>query len=334
MDLFLKSPPLKNRLFYYISLFLQTDARAAKLNLKGLSKEEIPSLKHTLKEGWYYIFAFIVLVYLLIFLRHEAEAPFYATILLLVTAMFRRETRFNLKSFLQFIAGTGKMMVEVTAVLAAVGLIIGPFALTGLAHAFSRELVLLAGGSVPLLLVLGAVASFILGMGMTISACYVFLSIVIAPALIQSGVNMFAVHLFIMYWGMISFITPPVCVAAYTAATLAGSRPMATGWQAMRLGTVIYIVPFLFVYSPALVAQAPILEIIVAFLTAAAGVTLIAAAVEGYLIGLGRIAIHLRVLSLASGVLLALSGWQTDITGVAIGVLIIGVSLLVKKMLK
>src|SRR3546814_8093149 len=108
---------------------------------------------------------------------------------------------------------------------------------------------------------MGAATSFILGMGMTVTAAYVFLAIVLAPSLITAGLDPMAVHMFILYWGMLSFITPPVALGAFAAATLAGARPMETGLQAMRLGSVIYFIPFMFVPNPALIMQGPLWEI-------------------------------------------------------------------------
>jgi len=319
---------------YYLSLFMQIDARAVKLGLKGIPKSEVPSLKQTMKGGWFYVFAFAALIYFLIYLKVAAWAPWPAIGLLLAMAMFKKETRFTLRSFFEFIAGTGKLMGEITTIMAGVGLIMGGLAITGVAGAFSRELVLFAHGNMMLLLALGALTSFILGMGMTLSAVYVFLAMVMVPALIQMGLNVFAVHLFVMYWAMISAVTPPVAVAAYAGATIAGSPPMKTGFTAMRLATVIYILPFLFVLDPSLVGQAPIIEILHSFSTCAIGIILIATALEGYLVGLGRLSIPLRVLALASGILLALPGWRFDCIGlVAAGVLVL-LGLLQRKALR
>jgi TRAP-type uncharacterized transport system fused permease subunit len=229
-------------------------------------------------------------------------APFYATALLLAAAMLRKETRFNLKRFFEFVAGAGKMMVELTTVLTAIGFVVGALTVTGIAFAFSRELVYYAHGSVPLILIFGAFTSFVMGMGMIMTATYIILAIVVAPALVQMGLNVFAVHLFIMYWGLVSFITPPVAVAAYTAATLAGTDGLSTGVQAMKLGFVKYVIPFFFVYNPALVFQGTLPEVLFAFSTCFLGVVLISCALEGYALGFGKIGVFGRIMTTAAGV--------------------------------
>jgi TRAP-type uncharacterized transport system fused permease subunit len=264
------------------------------------------------------------LVYLLLYLKVEAWAPFYASGLLILLAMIKPETRLSWKSLIQLIVGTGKFLSELVAILGAIGLVIGALSVTGVAHSFSRELVSFAGGNVLLLLLIGALTSFILGMGMTAAACYIFLAIVLAPALTASGLNPLAVHLFVMYWGLVSFITPPVALGAITAASIAQADPIRTGFQAMRLGAVIYFVPFFFVFNPALILQAPLSEIIFPLLTATAGVFLISGALEGYLQGLGSLHFFSRGWFLAAGILLAVPEWRTDLIGLGMAGVLIG----------
>ncbi len=305
-------------ILFYICLFWQADAYAAVHGLKGLPKAECPSFKQTMKEGWFYIVAIIILIYMVVWMWREAQAPWIATIALLAMSMIRKETRITPKKFADFIEGTGKFMGELTAILAACGLIIGAMAVTGVAHSFASEIVSFAGGNVPLLLALGAFASLILGMGMTITACYIFLAIVMAPALIQIGFDRLAVHLFVMYWGMISFITPPVALGAFAGGSVAGSPPMKTGFQAMRLGVAIYFLPFFFVLNPALILHGPALEVLLTFFTCAIGVGLLACSMEGYMIGLGRLARWIRPFIFASGILLGFPEWRTDVLGLVI----------------
>ncbi|MFC1907690.1 TRAP transporter permease, partial [Chloroflexota bacterium] len=223
---------------YYFGLFMQIDAYAGRVGLKGLPREELPSVFQTLKQGWFYIFTLVLLIWLLLYLRQEAVAPFYATALLLLLANVQKDTRLNARRLQEFTVQVGRLLAELTGMLAAIGLIIGSLSVTGMAVTFSGDLVRIAGDNVPGLLVMGALTSLILGVGMTVTACYIFLAIVLAPALVTAGLNPLAVHLFLMYWGMISFITPPVSVGAYAAASVAQSKPMRTGFEAMRLGAV------------------------------------------------------------------------------------------------
>src|SRR5699024_1350970 len=134
---------------------------------------------------------------------------------------------------------------------------------------------------------LGAVTCFILGMGMTVSAVYVFLAIVMAPSLVELGINPIAAHLFVIYWATVSYITPPVALASYSAAGIAGSDPLRTSLTSMKLGSVKYFIPFFFVYNPALIAQGDFKEVFLTLLFAVLGVFFLASGLEGYMSGLG-----------------------------------------------
>src|SRR5690554_2727010 len=162
---------------------------------------------------------------------------------------------------------------------------------------------------------MGALTSFVLGIGMTVTAAYIFLAVALAPALINGGgMDPLAVHLFILYWGMLSFITPPVALGAFAAATVAGARPMETGLQAMRLGSVIYFIPFLFVLNPALIFQGSWNEILLVIAQALIGVILIAGALQGWVLGIGNLAASrllqwpIRAALIVGGMLLAIPG--------------------------
>ena len=249
----------------------------------------------------------------------EAQAAWITTLALLIMTMFRKSTRMTPRKLLDLFEGIGKFMSEIVSILAACGLIIGSMGFTGVAHSFSHEIVSFAGGNVFLLLVLGAFASFILGMGMTITACYIFLAIVMAPALVDLGFYPLAVHLFVMYWGMASFITPPVALGSFAGATVAGSSPLETGIVSMRLGIATYIVPFFFVLNPALILHGPVWEILYTIITCTIGLWIIASSLEGYLCGIGELPLWSRPLLFLSGLLLGYPvGWMTDIAGFAI----------------
>ncbi len=209
----------------------------------------MPSLRDAGREGWPYLLVFGLLIFLMVAWRMDTLAPFYATALLLVINQLLRRHRFTLKTAGDLIVGVGRALAELTAVLLGVGLIVGAFSATGLAGTLVNELIFLAGNSTLALLLMGALTAFVFGMGMTVTACYIFLAVVLAPALEQAGLNQLAVHLFILYWGMVSYITPPVALGAFAAATMAGAGPMRTGLEAMRLGGVIYVAPFFFVLN-------------------------------------------------------------------------------------
>jgi TRAP transporter 4TM/12TM fusion protein len=307
-------------LLYFFGLFVQIDGFAAKSGLAGLPKSELPSLKETLKSGWIYVSAIAVLIYLLFYLRQEAQAPYYASAMLLVAACCRKETRPNLTTLYIIIMRSGRLVAEMLAVMAGIGLIIGGLSMTGVAVSFSSELVNAVGDKALLLLIVGAVASFILGMGMTISACYIFLAIVLVPALIPAGFDVMAVHFFVMYCGLWSFITPPVALGSYVAAGIAGANSWHTGVASMKLGFVKYFIPFFFVYEPALLLHGKdVLLILQSVATAFLGVFLLGSSIEGYIIGLKRLGIIPRALFFCSGLVLFLPGGLTDIAGILVG---------------
>ncbi|HUF86799.1 MAG TPA: TRAP transporter fused permease subunit [Thermohalobaculum sp.] len=321
-------------ILFYFCLFAQVDAYAARRGLKGLPSAEVPSLIGAIREGWVYLFVFALLIFLMVALRQETRAPFYATALLLVINQVMKSHRFTLIGFEAMIVGVGQALAELTAVLLGVGLIVGAFSATGLAGTLVNELIFLAGDSIIMLLIMGAITAFVFGMGMTVTAVYIFLAIVLAPALEQTGLNQIAVHMFILYWGTVSYITPPVALGAFAAATLANASPMRTGWEAMRLGGVIYLVPFFFVINPALVGQAPAFEVFGSTVAALVGIWFIAASLQGYVSFFGGFpggvaGYALRVLLGVGGFILALPGgglmgvshWTLAALGMALALL-------------
>jgi len=322
-------------LLFYFGLAIQIDAYAARQRLKGLAAHEIVPLATAMREGWPYILVFALLIWLMIGEKGEALAPFYATAVLLVINQLL-PTRMSLAAFGAFIVATGRGLAELVAILTGVGLIIGAFTMTGLAGTLANDLVFMAGSQTFVLLVMGALTSFIFGMGMTVTACYIFLAIILAPALVKQGLDPLAVHMFILYWGMVSFITPPVALAAFAAAPIARTSQWTIGWQAMRLGSVLYFVPFLFVYNPELLLKGSWDQIALTTLTSFIGVFFVASGLQGYAIGAGMAKGAIgwigRGLLLAGGICCALAGIpQLGVShlaatgiGIAIGALAMG----------
>ena len=295
---------------YYFGLFVQIDAYSARRGLTGLSRADLPKLGGVMRDGWPYLLVFALLIFLMTAYRWETTAPFYSVALLLLFNQVSRRDRFTAGGLVDMIVSVGRTLAEIVSILLGIGMIVGAFQATGLTGPLANELVHAAGSSTAMLLLMGALTSFIFGMGMTVTACYIFLAVVLAPALVQAGLNELAVHLFILYWGMVSFITPPVALGAFSAATLAGANPMAAAWQATRLGVVIYVIPFFFVLNPALIGQGPAAEVIPAIISAFFGVWLIAAGMQGYLafvgtLGSGAVAIAMRVVLALAGLLVA-----------------------------
>lgn len=331
---------------YFFGLFVQIDAMSGKEKLKGLPASELPKIGKTFKEGWYYVFAFAILIYMLLYLRREALAPYYATpILIMLNQLFSKKHRWGWAEVGKFLESLGFLFANLVAILAAVGLIIGALSMTGVAATLVNDLLRVADGNSIMLLLMGALTGLILGVGMTSTAAYIFLAILLAPALIQVGLNQMAVHMFIFYWGMLSFITPPVALGAFAAASVAKTPPMRTGVEAMRLGSVIYFIPFFFVFEPALVLQGTWQQTVISTGLAAAGIALFAYAIQGYMPFIGPLfakrwyGLGLRIVLLIAAIMVALpanvvpgfSDLQLLLLALAISIPILGLAKLMNR---
>ena len=215
-------------------------------------------------------------------------------LLLVVLNELGGDKRWGLARYIKFLEANGRTFVELVGILAGCGLLIGAFSLTGVISSLANDLLALAGGNVLLLLVMCAITSLVLGLGLTTTACYIFLAILVGPALEKLGLNKMAVHMFIFYWGMLSSITPPVAIASFAAAGIAGAPAMKTGWESMWVGSIIYFIPFFFVMNPALVLQPaapgeaiPYFEALYLTATTLIGTVFICGGIQGYQAGVG-----------------------------------------------
>ncbi|MGE5146176.1 MAG: TRAP transporter permease [Candidatus Eiseniibacteriota bacterium] len=272
---------------YYIALFIQADLEAAKLGIKRVEPSDIPRLRDVLKKGWIFVIPFAVLVYELFWENQEAEvAALYASAAVLLLGLFvgYGGERIKPRQLLDTIIQTGQGSIEIMMIACAAGFVMGILQTTGLGFALTLLLVKLGGTNLVVLLIIAAMMCIVLGMGMPTIGVYVLLAVLIAPSLVEIGFTPLASHMFILYFGMMSMVTPPVAIAAYFAAGLAGSEPLRTGFTATRFGWTAYIVPFLFIFSPSLLLQDPsIVGTAMAVITAIAGVWLISAGMIGYL---------------------------------------------------
>jgi TRAP-type uncharacterized transport system fused permease subunit len=200
-----------------------------------------------------------------------------------IVGALKKETRPNFKAIFASVEETGRILLDIVVVTALAGLVIGAFQLSGLTFRFALLLVNLAGGSTVLLLALTAIVSIILGMSLPTTVVYIMLAVLVGPALVQVGIPALAAHLFFFYFGMLSLITPPDCIATYAAASIARADFWKAGWTGMRLGIVAYVVPFVFVFHPALLFKGSPDEIIVAVVTSVIGVILLGVGTTGYL---------------------------------------------------
>jgi TRAP transporter 4TM/12TM fusion protein len=272
-------------ILFYIALFIQVDLEAARSNIKPMDPAQIPKLRDVLKGGWHFPIPFAVLVYLLFWGGEEADgAGLWTTAVALVLAIVFpfQGKRIGIRDIVEMLRDTGIAVVDLFMIGAASGIMIGALNYSGAGFTLSLVLIHMAAGSLFLLLVLSAIANIILGAGLPTVGCYILLATLVAPTLVQMGIDPMAAHMFILYYGCLSLISPPVAVAAFVAANLANADPNKTGWMAMAFGWTIFVIPFLFVYSGTLLLKGDPLFIVIDFVTAVAGVWLISAAVMGY----------------------------------------------------
>lgn len=317
-------------LLYYAALFIQADLESAKLGMSGLPASEIPAARSALT-GWPFVASFAVLITALFRYNWQPEraalaAAAAAAVLTFVTGYQGR--RPHLRELAGSVAESGRGIVEIILIGAGAGIVIGVLNVTGLSFNLTFLLVQVGASSAALLLVLSAVVCIILGMGLPTLGVYVLLAALVAPALIALGVNPMAAHLFILYFGMMSMITPPVAVAAFAGAAIAKADPMRTGFAAMRFGWSAFIIPFLFVASPTLILIGSPVDVAQAVVTALIGVWMVSIGMAGYFVRL--LGWPSRFLFVLSGILALIpadaftGGGITDIVGVGMGIALVG----------
>jgi TRAP transporter 4TM/12TM fusion protein len=317
-------------LLYYAALFIQADLEAARLGITRVPKEEIPPARVVLP-GLHFVVPFVVLIVgLFSFNVQPEEAVMWsaATLIVLSLVFGYRGERPGLFQMIDAIRTTGFAVIEIILITAGAGFVIGVLSVSGLGFNLTLALVQIGAGSLIVLMLLAALVCIVLGMGLPTAGVYVLLAALVAPAMVEVGVVPIAAHMYVMYFGMMSMITPPVAIAAFAAAGLARADPMRTGWEACRFGWSAYVVPFLFVLSPTLLLIGPADAVALAVVTAVLGIWLVSIAMIGYFMRpMGPV---LRMAFGASGLLALIPAgafpgavW-TDIVGAAAGALLIG----------
>ncbi len=271
-------------LLYYFAIFVQVDLVAARERIKFVA-DQLPRTRVVLAEGWHFIVPFAVLLYSLYVMHTEAEiAALYAVATIMVLGMVRRYKgrRMDLRSFAASFYDAGIATTELVLIVAAAGFVIGILNKSGGGFALTLFLVKLGGGNLYILLLMAAIICIVLGMGMPTTGVYVLLAALVAPSLVEAGVAKLSAHMFILYFGMMSMITPPIALAAFAAASISRADPMRTGYAAMRMGWVAYVIPFLFVLSPTLIMVGTPWMIALNAATATVGVYIGSVAMTGY----------------------------------------------------
>ena len=270
---------------YYLTVFIQADLDAAKAGIDPVPADERPPLWQTFKSGWHFLLPFAVLITALFTFNQPPErAALYGALAIAVGGLVRGYDgkRMKLSALWNSVRDTGKAVLDILLIVAAAGIVIGALNVSGLSFSLTLTLVQLGGDSLMVLLIVAAAIGIVLGMGMPTVGVNVLLATLIAPALVQAGVSLIAAHMFVLYFGMLSMITPPIALAAFTAAGLAKADPMRTGIEAVRYGWSAYIVPFVFVFSPELLMQGSAAAIVFTFARAAFAVWLVSLGAVGY----------------------------------------------------
>ena len=275
-------------LLYYVALFLFADLEAARQGIARVEESRIPRVAAVLARGWFVLAPFAVLLAgLFAFNLRPETAALWAVGALFALSLWRTYDggRIDARTFLEAVSRAGRAAVEIVLICAVAGMIIGLFARSGLSFGLSFFLIQLGEASILLLLAVTAGVCVILGMGLPTVGVYLLLSTLAAPPLIELGLAPMAAHLFVLYFGMLSMITPPVAIAAFVAANMAGAPPMRTGWEAVRIAWPAYVVPFLFAGAPALLMVGGPVDVLGAAATALIGVWLATAGIVGWLAG-------------------------------------------------
>jgi TRAP transporter 4TM/12TM fusion protein len=271
-------------ILYYLALYWQVDLMAAKGKF-AIAADDLPRAREVLKQGWHFIIPIAALIFSLFYWESSPDlAAIVATTTIFVVGVLRsyRGRRLKLPDFLVTLSSSGRTTSDLLMTLAAAGFVIGVLNTSGLGFALTLWLISLAHGNLWILLFITALVSLVLGMGMPTSAVYVLLAVLAAPSLVQAGVTKIAAHMFILYFGMLSMITPPVALAAFAAANISKAGPMETGWSAVRIGWAKFILPFMFVLSPTLLMQGTAGAIAFDSLTAMSGIYLATCGMLGY----------------------------------------------------
>jgi len=315
---------------YFLSIFMMVHFKAVKLGLKGTPKAELPSLRQTILEGGHMTIPIIIFLYLLFMGYSVTMVGFWGVLLVIVLSFVRKETRMKPLDFLKVIDRSVRTVMPIAVACVLVGLLIGTINVSGLGIKMSTLVVHLSMGNIFLALLLSAILAVILGMGMPTVLVYAALYLFVIPALVKMGVNPLSAHLFAFYYGIVSGITPPVSLVAFTGAGIAGTPPMRTGFAAAKMGVCSYILPFLFVLFPSvLIKDAPsVMSIVLAVAACCVIVVFFTAAVEGFLVRDMNMAERLLAVGGVVGIAFANQGYILPAIGGSLLVVILAIQIL------
>lgn len=310
-------------LLYYFVTFMSVHFQAYRAGVQTVSMENIHSFWSIFKRGWFYLIPMAVLVYVLVFLKYPPTLAGIIAVPVVIAVSYLSKDRTLWITPIKFVTAcymTVKRWLVVVAICASVGIFVGALSLSGLGNKFSRFLLDVADERLVILLIFIGICSIILGMGMDAMPAYITLATLLAPAVIQLGVPDLSAHLFVIYWGLASFITPPVCVAVYVAIGISGSKVWETGWEAVKIGIACYLIPYAFILNPELVMMGSSAEIIYKVIVMAIGCIFLAAGFQGY--GLTLLNLVERVLLIASGIAVVSPIVWVELIAIIIGAIV------------
>ena len=315
---------------YFAGVFITVHLEAKKLGLRGLSKDELPRLKPLLKQV-YLLLPLVLLVYLVsTSTRSIAYAASIAIVVAILVSLINKENRLTPKRFLEALAAGGQGMITVAAACGVAGIIAGTITMTGLANTLINGIVALANGQVIIALFLTMLCCIVLGMGVPTTANYCIMAATCAPILVRMGVPTIAAHFFVFYFGIVADLTPPVALAAYAGAAIAGANPMKTALQSTKLAIGAFIVPYVFALNPAMLfIDTTVGEVILIVLTSLIGIFGVSAGLEGHIFR--HASWWERLLSTAGGILLIYPGLTTDLLGLGLVGLVVVIQFLEKR---
>jgi len=267
---------------YFATLYFMVHIEADKSGIARIDRALVPRLGAVLRRGWHQLLTMVVLVGLLVAGYTPMLAAFWAIVTLFALSFVHRETRMSPVDVFCALESGVRSAMPVTIACACAGIIVGSIFASGLGLKFTNSVIAISDGNLFVLLVLTGIAAIILGMGMTTTAVYITVAALIVPALVKSGIEPMAAHLFAFYFGVVSSITPPVALASFAAAALAGSKPMATAVESARVGVAKYIAPFVFVYNPSLIFKGPVWLTVISTITAVVGLWALSVMLEGW----------------------------------------------------
>ncbi len=269
-------------LLYYVGVFSQVHFRAHRFGLGALDRNQIPRFVATLRKGGLFIIPMAVLVWALLAGYTPTMVAVFGTLSVIAVALFRADTRIGVVKAYRVLADTAMRMVPVAGACAAAGLVIAGITMTGLSGKFAHLVYMVTGSMVFPTLLLAAGLTILLGMGMPTPSAYILAAVLIGPLLGPMHIDLLPGHMFLLYFAVMSALTPPVAVAAYAAASIAEDNPLAIAAHAVKFALAALVVPFTFVYGPELLWQGPLWQTAITFVTGAAGLILLAMAIEKY----------------------------------------------------